>query len=334
MKKNTTQNFSLWIFARFLRSMLLLIGASFLIYATLRLTPGDMVNQVLGIHATEEMRSVLRKDFGLDSSILVGYIQWCFKALGGDLGVSITFMPGEPVTELAAHSFWVTLQVTLLALCTSIILAFGLAWVLGPPKPQHAMILSPLSFLNAAPSFVIAICLYNIVNRLIQWFNNYLIETGADWLWTPSWYPIPINSEDSFVPMLLAVICIALGDGLFTDLFNTLRSELIQVQNAQFMNAIRAKGANPLPHLFKNLIVPTLSVFTARLPLVLSAVVVVEYIFTLSGSGYLLIQAAQKRDLPVLVGVSLFFILAVVISNLLLDVIKAKIDPREISSVE
>ena len=133
---------------------------------------------------------------------------------------------------------------------------------------------------------------------------------------------------------VFAVFAISLGDGLFTDLFNTLRSEFLQAQRSLFINAVRAKGGNPIPHLIKNLIVPTLSVFTARLPLVLSAVVIVEYIFTLDGSGYLLLQAAQKRDVPVLVGVSLFFIFSVIVMNLILDVVKALVDPREVARGE
>jgi peptide/nickel transport system permease protein len=98
-----------------------------------------------------------------------------------------------------------------------------------------------------------------------------------------------------------------------------------------FISAVRAKGAAVRSHLIKNLIVPTLSVFTARLPLVLSAVVIVEYIFTLDGSGYLLLQAAKNRDVPVVVGVSLFFIFAVIVMNLILDLVKALVDPREVA---
>ena len=64
------------------------------------------------------------------------------------------------------------------------------------------------------------------------------------------------------------------------------------------------------------------------------AVVVVEYIFTLDGSGYLLFEAAKVRDVPVVVGVSLFFIAAVILMNLVLDLVKAKVDPREVTRVE
>jgi peptide/nickel transport system permease protein len=60
---------------------------------------------------------------------------------------------------------------------------------------------------------------------------------------------------------------------------------------------------------------------------------VVEYIFTLNGSGYLLLEAAKKRDVPVVVGVSLFFIAAVIVMNLILDLVKATVDPREVTRV-
>ena len=115
------------------------------------------------------------------------------------------------------------------------------------------------------------------------------------------------------------------------DLLNALRAEVNQLSSAQFINAIRAKGANPRPHLIKNLIVPTLSIFTARLPLVLSAVIIVEYTFSLDGSGYVLFEAAKRRDLPMVVGVSLCFITAVILMNLILDVVKAQVDPREVA---
>jgi peptide/nickel transport system permease protein len=67
---------------------------------------------------------------------------------------------------------------------------------------------------------------------------------------------------------------------------------------------------------------------------VLSAVVIVEWIFTLDGSGFLLLEAAKNRDLPVVVGVSLFFILSVIVMNLVLDVVKALVDPREVAKGE
>lgn len=318
-----------WVFKRTLRSFALLVGASFLIYATLRTAPGNMVDLILGINGTEEAREMLRAEFGLNQGILMGYFEWMMRALTGDLGRSVTFSPGDYVAEVASTAFVVTLSLSVLSLILSVLLAFTLALVLGRPRPKHNFILTPLSYLNASPSFVVAIVLAHSINAFI-----YMQLEGGGRM-GPSWYPIPTYQaiSESLAPFSFAMISISLGDGLFIDLFNVLRAELRSVNSAQYMNAVRAKGAPTLPHLIKNLIVPTLSIFTARLPLVLSAVVVVEYIFTLDGSGYLLLEAARVRDVPLVVGVSLFFIAAVIVMNLILDLVKAAIDPREVTRV-
>ena len=319
-----------WVISKLARGLSLLIGSSFIIYTVLRSAPGDMVDLILGLNGTPEMKADLRAEFGLDLSLVEGYLGWASRALTGDLGISITFMPGEPVLELAGPAFLVTLGIAIVSLFMSIAVAYGLAIFLGPPRPRQTLLLGPIQLLNAAPSFVVAICLAKLINELIQF------QLAGGGQIPPSWYPIPTYQRlsDSIAPFVFAALSISLGDGLFTDLFNALRSELNNLSNSLFINAVRAKGASVRPHLVKNLIVPTLSIFTARLPLVLSAVVIVEYIFTLDGSGYLLLQAAKNRDVPVVVGVSLFFILAVIVMNLILDLVKALVDPREVAKGE
>ena len=320
---------SLWVFKRTLRSFALLVGASFLIYATLRTAPGNMVDLILGINGTEEARQLLRVEFGLDQNVIMGYLEWFLRALTGDLGRSVTFSPGDNVAEVASGAFMVTISLSVLSLLLSVTLAFALAVALGRPQAKHNLLLTPLSYLNAAPSFVVAIVLAHSINAFI------FMQLEGGGRMGPSWYPIPTyqSISESLAPFSFAMISISHGDGLFMDLFNALRAELRAVGGAQYMNAVRAKGAPVLPHMVKNLIVPTLSIFTARLPLVLSAVVVVEYIFTLDGSGYLLLEAARVRDVPLVVGVSLFFISAVIVMNLILDLVKAAVDPREVTRV-
>ena len=321
-----------WIFwggSKLVRSALLLIGASFIIYATLRLAPGDVVDLILGLGNTAEDKMALRKEFGLDLNFVSGYLRWAARAVTGDLGQSIKVEVGADVLEIAAPAFLITLMIASTSLISLILISYLLASLMGPAQTRSTFLLGPFKLLNAAPSFVIAVCMIKLVNELVLWWS------GGGYL-NPSWYPLPqyVKLSDSLVPFLFAVLAISLGDGLFTDLFNTLRSELQMVQRSLFINAVRAKGGYPRSHLVKNLIVPTLSVFTARLPLVLSAVVIVEYIFTLDGSGYLLLQAAKNRDVPVVVGVSLFFIFSVIAMNLILDIVKAIVDPREVARGE
>lgn len=318
-----------WGVSKLVRSALLLVGASFIIYATLRLAPGDVVDLILGLGNSAEDKLALRKEFGLDLGFVGGYIQWALRAITGDLGQSIKVEVGADVLEIAAPAFLITLMIASTSLISLIFISYLLAALFGPPKPRETFLLGPFKLLNAAPSFVIAVCMIKLVNDLVLWWS------GGGFINLP-WYPLPqyVRLSDSLIPFIFAVLAISLGDGLFTDLFNTLRSELSLVQRSLFINAVRAKGGDPRPHLIKNLIVPTLSVFTARLPLVLSAVVIVEYIFTLDGSGYLLLQAAKSRDVPVVVGVSLFFIFSVIAMNLILDVVKAIVDPREVARGE
>ena len=315
-----------WILGRSLRSIGLLVGASFIVYATLRSTPGDMVS-LIGMNLDESMKASLRREFGLDMGIILGYIQWMFQALQGNLGKSTTFQPGASVAELAIPAFLVTLSLALLTLIIGMTLAFILTALLGKPHPKQSLFLGPLSFTTSIPSFVLSALLAKGINHLIQW----QLSSGGQI--PPIWYPLPQYTSigESVAPFAFALLAITFGDGLFIDLLNALRAEVNQLSSAQFINAIRAKGANPRNHLIKNLIVPTLSIFTARLPLVLSAVIIVEYTFSLDGSGYVLFESAKRRDLPMVVGVSLCFITAVILMNLILDVVKAQIDPREVA---
>lgn len=317
-----------WAILKTLRGFALLVGSSFIIYVTLRSAPGDVAELILGLSGTEEMKAALRQDFGLDNGLLFGYLKWAWRALQGDLGLSISFLPGAPVASIAGPAFLLTLTIACTSLMVSLCLAFSLTTLLGPPRSSEALFLGPLRLINAAPSFLISICIMKIINDFILW------QLSGGGQLPPSWYPLPVGREPSFAPFGFAIFAISLGDGLFTDTFNAVRAELTGLNQSLFMNAVRARGASTWPHLLKNMIIPTLSIFTARLPLVLGAVVIVEYIFNLEGSGYVLLQAAQTRDVPVVVGVSILFIVAVIVMNLILDLVKSLVDPREIAKGE
>jgi peptide/nickel transport system permease protein len=327
-KESRTLLWLKWVTLKASRGFALLVGSSFIIYVTLRSAPGDVAELILGLNGTEEMKAALRQDFGLDSGPIWGYLKWAWRALQGDLGSSISFMPGEPVATIAAPAFLVTLTIACTSLILSLCLAFLLTALLGAPRSKEALLLGPLRLLNAAPSFLISICLMKVINDFILW------QLSGGGQIAPSWYPLPVGSEPSLAPFGFAILAISLGDGLFTDTFNAVRAELTRLNQSLFINAVRARGAHTWPHLLKNMIIPTLSIFTARLPLVLGAVVIVEYIFTLEGSGYVLLQAAQSRDVPVVVGVSILFIVAVIVMNLILDLVKSLVDPREIAKGE
>ena len=119
-----------------------------------------------------------------------------------------------------------------------------------------------------------------------------------------------------------------LGDGLFADYSNGFRSDYNRIRSAPFIAAIQSKGASVTRHVFRNMIVPTVDAFAARLPLVLGSVIIVENMFGLTGGGWYLLEAAKERDVPLVVGLSVLFTGTGIFVSLAADVIKTIVDPR------
>ncbi len=303
---------------------LLLVGASFIIYITIRSAPGDAIDAISPMGTPPELKAKLMVEFGLDRDPFTGFVSWLGRSLSGDFGESLVFAPGETVMEVALPAFMNTISLSALALFLSLMLALILAALMGEPSSRQQLFTGPLYFLTSAPSFVVAVLFAQGMNWFIY---NYVEALGFG---LPIWYPIPIYTE-SLVPFLFAGFALMAGDGLFVDLFNGVRADLLGLRRAQFITAVRAKGAKTFPHLARNLMVPLISNYASRLPIILGGVVIVEYIFTLDGAGYVLLEASKVRDFPVVVGLSVLFTAVIILSHLLADLIKAMVDPREVA---
>lgn len=304
--------------------LMLLVGASFVIYITIRSAPGDAIDAISPMGTPPEVKARLLAEFGLDRDPLTGYLAWLGRSIQGDFGESLVVATGEAVMDVALPAFEITLLLSGAALAATLVVALLAAILMGRPRPLQQTVTGPLYLATATPSFVVAVVLAQFLNFAVhRW-----VEGGG--YETPLWYPIPIYSE-SFMPYVFAGFALLAGDGLFMDLFNTIRAELLSLREAQFITAVRAKGARTFGHIARNMVVPLVSAYAARLPLVLGGVVIVEYIFTLEGAGYLLLESARERDFPVVVGLSVLFTATVIASSLLADVIRAMVDPREVA---
>lgn len=304
--------------------LLLLVGASFIIYITIRSAPGDAIDAISPMGTPPEVKARLLAEFGLDRDPLTGYFAWLARSITGDFGESLVVASGEEVMVVAWPAFKITLLLSGAALLACLVLALLAAIVMGRPSAKQQVVTGPLYLLTATPSFVVAVVFAQLVNYAVfRWVAGGGYET-------PIWFPIPIYSE-SFMPYIFAGFALLAGDGLFMDFFNTIRAELLALREAQFIVAVRAKGAKTLKHIARNMIVPLVSGYAARLPLVLGGAVIVEYIFTLEGAGYLLLEAARERDFPVVVGLSVLFTATVIASSLLADIIRSFVDPREVA---
>lgn len=310
---------------RLLGGLLLLVGASFLIYFTIRSAPGDAIDAITPMGTPPEVKEKLAAEFGLDQGPVAGYVTWLGRSATGDFGESLTLEPGRAVMEVAIPAFKATLALSGGALLVCVILAMALAAFLGEPSRRQSLATGLLYVVTASPAFVAGVFFSQGVNAFVR---RYVEDAGYE---TPPWYPIPIYTGESIMPYVFAGMVLILGDGLFMDVMNTLRAELLAIRNSQFIAAIKAKGASTAPHTVLNMVVPVLSTFASRLPLVLGGVVIVEYIFTLDGAGYALLEASKQRDFPVVVGLSVLFTLAVIAVNITADIVRAAVDPREVA---
>jgi len=304
--------------------LLLLIGATFVIYITIRSAPGNAVDAITPMGTPDDIKAQLMSEFGLDRDPITGYLSWLSHSLFGDFGESLVFSPGEPVMAVVLPAYGRTLLLAGTSLLVCLILALLASLTLGDPSPRQQALTGPLYVITSSPSFVVAVVIAQVVN----WAEYTYIDQGG--YVPPIWYPIPIYTE-SIMPYVFAGFALVAGDGLFMDFFNAVRADLSSLRGAQFIAAVKAKGARTGRHIARNMFMPLLSGYAARLPIVLGGVVIVEYIFTLDGGGYLLLEASRERDFPVVVGLSVLFTATIIGVNLIADIVRAVTDPREVA---
>ncbi len=307
--------------------LLLLIGASFVIYLTVRLAPGNAVDAISSMATTEEQRQEMMAEYGLDRGPIPGYVAWLGSAAQGDFGVSLTFQAGNEVMDVAIPAFERTLGLCGGALAVCLLVALLGALILGEPRPSQQAITGPLYVVTVAPAFVVAVVFAQSVNYLV---DKYIVQGGYE---PPVWHPLMgfVEASESLMPFFFAGLVLIVSDGIFMDLLNALRAELLSLRDSQFIAAVRAKGASTLRHLATNMVVPIVSAFASRLPMVLGAAVIVEYIYTIGGAGYVLLEASKLRDFPVVVGVSVLFTAVIIFVNIFADILRALVDPREVA---
>jgi peptide/nickel transport system permease protein len=312
------------LFLRLASAFSLLVEASAIIYLTVRMAPGDAVDAITPMGTPDDIKQQLAIDFGLNEGPIGGFFTWLSRVLQGDFGDSLVVAMGSSVTEIAMPAFWITLKLSGLALLGCMLLVLTLAVVMGEPHRKEQIFTAPLYVLTTTPCFITAVFLIHGINSYVRGYVDASTIDGLDWyaLGQPS---------DSIFPVFIAGCALILSDGLFMDYLNALRAELTKLRNAQFIVAARARGASTLPHIARNLWVPLVSSYAARLPLVLGGVVIVEQVFGVEGAGYLLVEAAKSRDFPVVVGVSALFTMTIISVGFLSSLVKLLADPREIA---
>jgi ABC-type dipeptide/oligopeptide/nickel transport system permease component len=287
-----------------------LLAVSVVVFAMLRLIPGDPAALIAGVDAQPEDVARMRAVLGLDQPAPVQYVRFLARAARGDLGRSLR--SHELVTADLATRF----RASLLLASVSLILAL----LIGLPAGMAAAVwrgsvwdtaITTASVLGASmPTFWFGLLLIGVFSVRLGW----LPTSGYD---TPAHVVLPALTLAAFS---LATIA------------RTARSCLLDVLGHDYVRTARAKGLGETvvtaKHALKNAVIPLVAVVGLQFGYLLGASAVTETVFTWPGVGLLLVDAIKHRDLPVIQGAVLLVAASFALVNLVVDVLYASLDPR------
>jgi len=309
-----------YVIVRTLSILPTLIGVSVAVFLMIRLIPGTIVDQMIGTEGTysEQSMRALRAFFGLDQPIHVQYARWLGRVLRGDLGTS--WRTGLPVLQMITSRLQVTLELTLGAMLVA--LAVGIPLGIVSARRENTRLDHAVRVLSL---FSLSIPVF--------WQATMLILATSLWLnWAPAVdFVSPFKSLRANLA-IIALPSLALGTAVAAVFMRMTRSTLLEVMRQDYIRTARAKGLREQGvvwgHALKNSLIPLITVAGVQVGYLLGGVVVTEEVFTLPGVGRLILWAVFQRDYPLVQGTILFVSLLFMLSNLVVDLIYAYVDPR------
>jgi peptide/nickel transport system permease protein len=307
-----------FLFRRLLTMIPVLFFVSVIIFTLINLIPGDAARLFLGEEAPPEAVAALRHELGLDRPAYVQYLRWIGAMLHGNFGYS--FKDHRPVLATVLEKVPVTGELTAASLLV--------AWAVAIPAGALAAWRQRTAADYGASAAALAGL--SIPNFWLGIMLIYLFAVHLRWLPASGWTP-PAESVVRNLRALLMPAC-ALGLALAAVVMRQLRSSMIEVLSADFVRTAKAKGLGGrvvvVRHALRNAVIPVITVMGIQLGTLLGGVVITETIFAVPGLGQLAVNSIYGRDYPMLEGVVLFNALAILLINLLVDVVYSLIDPR------
>ncbi len=308
-----------YILRRLVGAVLVMLAVATLVFFMIRLVPGDPIAAMLADAGSQEAREAMTRRLGLDQPVIVQFFYWFGNMLQGDLGASI-YGSNQPVMKILMEALPKTLSLALISFLIATTIAIPAGIIAATRKNSAADVgVSLFAFLGLSmPDFWLAIIL--------------IIVFAANLQWLPAIGYAPL--ADGFWPWLSHLILpgIAIGTGFSAIIARMIRSSMLEVMQADYMRTAASKGLTRrvvlMRHAFPNALIPVITVIGIAFALLISGAVVVENVFSIKGLGRVLIQGIQNRDYPVVQGAVLLISAFFVLTNLVVDLLYAVIDPR------
>jgi len=299
-----------------------LVLVSLIVFAVMRIMPGDPALLILlgegeGSFTQKELDN-LRRKLGTDQPLLVQYGTWVWGMVRGDLGRSL--WDGTPVLDQIKDRLPVTLQLAAMAVLLGFVIAVPLGVLSAAKQDTWVDHLSRVVTLFgvAAPTFWVGILVIVVLAKVFHW----LPPLDFARLWDNPWK----NLQQLIFPTLV------LGYYEVAFLARVTRSSTLEVLRDDYVRTARAKGLVERLVLFRhtlaNSILPVLTITGWQFGRLMGGVVLIEAIFVIPGTGSLLIDSLYRRDFPIIQALILLAAVVVLLSNLIVDLLYAVLDPR------
>ncbi len=308
-----------FVIRRLLLGLVTLFVASLVIFAATQALPGDAARSILGRSATPDALAELRRQLGLDESILKQYWDWITGILSGDLGTSLA--NSLPVTEVLGEPLLYSAFLMFLSAAISVPLGI----VLGAASARRRdsafdQVTSTVTLgLAALPEFVVAITFVVLFSTTVFHVLPGVVvaEPGVG----PWHYP-----KELILPVAVLVIAVVPYTA------RIMRASTVEILESDYVEMARLKG---MPerlvlwrHAVPNALAPTFQVTALNLAYLAGGIVVVEAVFNYPGIGDLLVDSVHARDMPMVQAIALLIAALYVVLNLLADLATILVSPR------
>ncbi len=296
---------------RILITIPIIIGIAIIVFTLLYFTPGDPAEMILGTSATQEELESYRAYLGIDRPYLVQLGDYLYKMfIKFDLGTSWVYgdnIYGEILTRLP-RTFAISMFSMVVGLLTGIPMGVYAA-VKQNSRFDHFVLLIT-SVMHSIPNYVYAMVLIIIFSLQLQWFPSYGIGSWRN-------YVLP---------------CACLFIGAFGGNARSMRTEMLEVIRSDYVIAARAQGINKnrvyFQHALPNALIPLITQLGTQFAGALGGTIILETIFSIPGTGLYIQNAINMRDIPIIMGTTIFLAIYFCLVMLVVDLVYAAVDPR------
>lgn len=311
---------ALYIAGRFAGGIVTMLVGALAVYLVMKAAPGDPALAALGDNANPEAVKAFRAKHRLDEPLAMQFLLWLAGMARGDFGLSLTIAGGIPISQLIAARLPVTAFVSLYAVLIAVLVSLGIGTVAALRRGRAAdTIATSVAVLGISmPDF---------------WLSYMLVFAFAlGWRLFPAYGFV--SPADSLAGALYSgfLPAVAIAAPMAAVFARMLRTSLVETASREYVTVAKSFGFSPrlvfLHYVFRNALIPYVTVIGLQIRYLLGGVVVIERIFGIQGLGSLMVDAAFARDYPTVLACTVVFLGIVLLVNVIVDLICIALDPR------